>query len=246
MRVRPILFRRIHKWVGLLLGIQFLLWAVSGAMMATLDHHEVSGGREAATQAAPLLPRAGSAWPRVRDALGQTPLRAVSLRPLLGRQMIEVDTGIDVRLFDVTSGRRVRIDRDLAADLARIAHPARAPVERVLRLVRPELAVREHALPIWKVEFADDANSTYYISGNTGAVLERRNDSWRLWDFFWMLHTMDYSNRASFNHPLIVTVAIGAVWLALTGLYLVFKTNWRSEARWLRRNQPAHEESRRS
>ena len=97
-----------------------------------------------------------------------------------------------------------------------------------------------------EVEFADDANSTYYISGNTGAVLERRNDSWRLWDFFWMLHTMDYSNRASFNHPLIVTVAIGAVWLALTGLYLVFKTNWRSEARWLRRNQPAHEESRRS
>lgn len=48
---------------------------------------------------------------------------------------------------------------------------------------------------------------------------------------------MDYANRASFNHPLIVTVAIGAVWLALTGLYLIFKTSWRSEARWLRRRR---------
>lgn len=52
-----------------------------------------------------------------------------------------------------------------------------------------------------------------------------------------MLHTMDYANRVSFNHPLIVIVAIGAVWLALTGLYLVFKTNWRPEMRLLRRRR---------
>lgn len=52
-----------------------------------------------------------------------------------------------------------------------------------------------------------------------------------------MLHTMDYADRISFNHPLIVTVAIGAVWLALTGLYLVFKTNWQPETRWLRRRR---------
>src|SRR3546814_10257301 len=30
IRLTPLFFRRIHKWVGLILGLQFLLWALSG------------------------------------------------------------------------------------------------------------------------------------------------------------------------------------------------------------------------
>jgi len=36
------LIRWLHKWFGLVLGLQFLLWAVSGATMALLDHHKVA------------------------------------------------------------------------------------------------------------------------------------------------------------------------------------------------------------
>ena len=88
---------------------------------------------------------------------------------------------------------------------------------------------REHELPIWRVDFRDDANSSYYVSGSTGAILERRNDSWRWWDFFWMLHNMDYANRTSFNHPLIITVGFALAWLAVTGFWLLFRTMWRHD-----------------
>ena len=37
------LVRTLHKWFGLILGLQFLIWALSGAVMALLDHHKVSG-----------------------------------------------------------------------------------------------------------------------------------------------------------------------------------------------------------
>ncbi|HEX8257936.1 MAG TPA: hypothetical protein VF589_09900, partial [Allosphingosinicella sp.] len=90
-------------------------------------------------------------------------------------------------------------------------------------------------LPIWRVDFGDEGNSSFYVSGTTGKLLERRNDSWRLWDFFWMLHNMDYANRASFNHPLIVAVTFGILWLTITGVWLLFKTGWRAERRLLRR-----------
>lgn len=39
-----------------------------------------------------------------------------------------------------------------------------------------------------------------------------------------MLHSMDYVNRTDFNHPLIITVELAAVWLAITGLWLLFRT----------------------
>ncbi len=75
----------------------------------------------------------------------------------------------------------------------------------------------------------DDKNSSFYVSGSTGELLEQRNDTWRLWDFFWMLHNMDYVNRTSFNHPMIVILGFAAVWLAITGLWLLFRTRSRSD-----------------
>jgi hypothetical protein len=50
-----------------------------------------------------------------------------------------------------------------------------------------------------------------------------------------MLHNMDYVDRKSFNHPLIVIVGFGVFWLAITGFYLLFITKWRPDLRRLRR-----------
>lgn len=235
MRLGTLFFRRLHKWVGLILGLQFLLWAASGAVMATLDMKSVGGGEEARVARAPVLPDSDAAWPAVQRALAAVPIRSVSLKSLLGHEVLSVETAQASLLFDTATGAPVHVDAVLAGKVALAAHPGRASIKSVAPLENLTLAVRNHALPIWRVDFADEANSSYYVSGITGAVLERRNDSWRVWDFFWMLHTMDYANRASFNHPLIVIVAIGVLWLSLSGIYLIFRTNWRSEMRWLRR-----------
>jgi len=123
----------------------------------------------------------------------------------------------------------------LTAAIARAAHPEGASRTRVTPLRELNLAVREHELPIWQVDFADADHSSYYVSGVTGELLERRNDSWRWWDFFWMLHNMDYAKRTSFNHPLIITVGFAMAWLAVTGFWLLFRTMWRHDFAFLRR-----------
>ena len=50
-----------------------------------------------------------------------------------------------------------------------------------------------------------------------------RTDAWRLKDFFWMLHTMDYRGRDDFNNPLVVAVGVSAAWVGLTGLWLLLR-----------------------
>lgn len=75
----------------------------------------------------------------------------------------------------------------------------------------------------------DDDTSAEVI----GSV-ERRNDNWRWWDFFWMFHNMDYADRTSFNHPLIITAGIAMAWLAVTGFWLLFRTIRRHDFVWLR------------
>src|SRR5690349_2541361 len=39
--------RKLHKWLGLLLGVQLILWLMSGLAMSLLDRSLVSGGSSA-------------------------------------------------------------------------------------------------------------------------------------------------------------------------------------------------------
>ena len=38
-----VLLKKLHKWVALLIGIQVLLWLLSGLLMSLLDPIKVSG-----------------------------------------------------------------------------------------------------------------------------------------------------------------------------------------------------------
>ncbi len=234
MKVPTLLLRRLHKWIGLLIGLQLVLWTLSGATMSLLDHHEVQGG-EIAAQPSLSLP-SSSAWTAIRASGGGGAISAMTVRPLLDGHVYEIATATGARLIDAETGRAVVVDRSLAARIAAAVHPEGAQIRSVSKLNSLELAVREHALPIWRVDFADDRNSSYYVSANTGKLLERRNDAWRWFDFVWMLHNMDYVNRTSFNHPYIIVAGICAFWLVLSGVLLLFRTAWRPDLRALARS----------
>lgn len=233
MRISTLFLRRLHKWIGLLLGAQLLLWTISGTAMALLDMETVAGGPQPEASG-PAVP-ASSAWEQIRATLGSRPVSSVAVRPLLDRYVVEIAGPGEMLLFDAVDGRRIPVDAALARSIASAAYPGGGSVSKVSQLREITLEVREHALPIWRVDFDDAQNSSFYVSGASGRLLERRNDSWRLWDFAWMLHNMDYADRTSFNHPLIIAVGFGIVWLALTGLLLLFRTAWRPDLNALRR-----------
>ena len=220
--------RILHKWIGLIIGIQVLLWTLSGAVMSLLPMDDVAGGEVRKPPGVQLTPTI-DAWPTIREQLGEGPVTGASLRLLLDRPILEVGMDERVRLFDAATGRPVPVTAQLARQIASTAYVGKARVRNVRALRELTLPVREHQLPIWQVDFADDQNSSFYVSGSTGALLERRNDTWRVWDFFWMLHIMDYAKRSSFNHPVIWLFGFAAVWLAITGFWLIFRTGWRSD-----------------
>ncbi|MGH6781675.1 MAG: PepSY domain-containing protein, partial [Sphingomonadaceae bacterium] len=161
------------------------------------------------------------------------PVTGLVLHDLGGNPVYEVRTPAGPRLFDAQDGRPIRIDARLAITVA--AQRSDAPVRKVRLLAKPNLEARDHSGPMWRIDFDDKANSSAYVSAETGRFLVMRGDAWRTWDFFWMLHNMDYVNRTSFNHPLIILIAFATLWLSGTGFYLLFKSFGRADVRWLRR-----------
>ncbi|MGA0607183.1 PepSY domain-containing protein [Phenylobacterium sp. VNQ135] len=226
------LIRTLHKWFGLVLGVQFLLWALSGAVMALLDHHKVSGEHA-------LLPVAGLQAPaellplaRVAQAIGQ-PIQKLQLKPLHDTYVYEATTPQGVKILDAVTGAPMAIDAAKARELAVGRWSGSEPPASVSYISRHTLETRDLPLPIWRVEFADKERHALLVSATTGEVMAAKNDTWRLWDIAWMLHIMDYDDRQSFNHPLIITLGTGAAWLALSGLILLFRSFRRSDVAWV-------------
>ena len=226
--------RKIHKWIGLLIGIQFVLWLSSGLIMSLLDHDQVQGHgyRAHATKAQP--------WPK--NALpasavlgkGESTIQRVSSGWLLERPVYQAFNGEKTRLADALSGMTIDIDAPLASRLAQASYNGPGKAQAPL-LLEHTMEVRDHQGRLWRVDFKDEQETTVYLSAQTGEVLEHRNRTWRLFDMVWMLHIMDYTGRKNFNNPLVITAGIGGLWLALTGIWLLitsFRINEFIPKRW--------------
>ena len=83
--------------------------------------------------------------------------------------------------------------------------------------------------------FDDSDATTLYIDPATADVRARRSSTWRFYDFFWKLHVMDYDDGADFNHPLLITAAGAAIFVAMSGLVLLIIKMRRSLIAWRRR-----------
>ncbi len=214
--------RTLHKWTGLILAIQFVLWMGSGLLMSLLDHDKVQGHeyRAHATSKATQWPTGKLAPSRVLSA-AELPVQSLEAMWLRDRPVYRLSNTASTWLVDARDGRNVTIDAATALAIAREDYTGPGEALTPESMAAPNLEVRGHAAPIWRMSFDDDEATTLYVSGQDGRILARRNDTWRLFDIAWMLHIMDYTERADFNNPLVVTAAAGGLWIALTGVWLL-------------------------
>ena len=212
--------RKIHKWVGLVIAIQFVLWMASGVVMSLLDAKKVAG-REFR-----IMPAAAPAWPGtvmpVDAVLAKSRAQVMNISSgwLLDRPVYQLANDKATWMVDAVKGNPVALDEGLAMRIAQASYSGSGtPASARLLKYTPE--TRKHKEPVWRIDFNDADDTTVYVSANSGKVLEHRNSTWRLFDFFWMLHIMDYVERENFNNNLLVTSAVGGLFMALTGVWLL-------------------------
>lgn len=218
------LLKKLHKWVGLLIGIQVLLWLLSGLVISLLDPVKVNGRQWASPAMAEpqfigstaLLEPAELPAEHLKDALG------IDLTIRHGKPVYLIRRTDGETLVNGVDGSVINFGKADAEKLARQDFNGDGEVISVERGMAPDMETRKHEGAYWRINFSDKANTAIYIAASTGKILERRNSYWRVRDFFWMLHIMDYAGHQNFNHPLIITVALVAIWLGISGFLLLF------------------------
>ena len=214
---------RVHKWLALILGAQLLIWFASGALMSFLPIDKVRGEHlvDRETVAA-IPPNTAMVAPEVLVAQAGAPVEAVVWRMLDGRSIAEVTTGKGVRLFDARTGAALpTVDAALATRIARNAWTgADKPASQPNR-VTAESPEYRGTLPAWRIAFADPDRTSVFVSVESGKITAVRTGTWRLYDFFWSLHIMDWKNHEDFNSWWLLTFAIGGLALGVAGTILL-------------------------
>jgi len=93
---------------------------------------------------------------------------------------------------------------------------------RLLEASTPHSEFRGVPLPAYAFTFADKGAPTIYVSTMHPQIVVPRSNTWRVFDFLWMLHTMDYQERDNFNNLLLQGFAVFGLLTLLSGFSLFF------------------------
>lgn len=207
--------RRVHVWLGWLVGVPLLFWTLSGLVMVARPIDAVRGSDLRRPPAALVLP------PRVTPPPVAVPLTTLAVEPQgRGAVWIAAFPG-GARRADLATGAWLPpVSAVEARALAVAAYRPGGPIASVTRTRgdRPPLDLRKPR-PAWAVAFAD--GTRLYLDADTGQVLALRTRWWRLYDWMWGLHVMDLAGREDTSHPLLIGFAAAALVTTLLALALL-------------------------
>ena len=238
MKMYPLIVR-LHKIFSIVVGLQLLLWVISGLYMTAVPLTYVHGDHLHKASDKPLLqlidlPTA------VQAGLEERGITEVETVRLLMRMDVPVyHVGVDDAsiLIDAQTGNVLdNLDAKQARQIAIESYTGSASVNSVVAIQHydqmPEIKGRD--LPIWQVNFDDWVSTSLYVSNIEAQVITARSSIWRIFDFFWMLHIMDYVEREDFNNPLVIFMATAGILMVLSGAVLLLRGLQKSGTRYLR------------
>lgn len=232
--------RRTHRYLGVILGVQFLFWTLGGLYFSWSNIDEIHGDFQH-KHVPKLSGNIGMVSPDsvlhqvsgTVDSLNSVQLLNIFQKPFysityysggkLSKILADAQTGVI----------RQPISKDEAVQIAAAnfnGDPAFKSVE-YLTTTTGHHEYREKPLPAWAITFEHPTNTTIYISAEFGKVESFRNNKWRLFDFLWMMHTMDYKERDNINNWLLRIFSIFGLLTIFSGFVLFWTSRKRRNRR---------------
>lgn len=213
--------RQLHLWLGLAIGAQVGLWLISGLFMTWFPIEEVRG-EHLRTEMEP------AAFTNISDLLtpdailekSEVAADSLSLHFLLEKPVWRVSGDGKRKLVDATTGDIISpLSEEMAIALAQSSYSGDGAIVSSTFLTEPP---REYGRPgpVWKVNFGPDHAASFYVDASMGEVRAVRTTLWRVFDFMWGLHIMDWSTRENFNSWWIKMTASLAIVFFFAGLCL--------------------------
>ena len=217
--------RRFHNIVGVVVGLQLLLWTVSGLFFTIYPLEKIHG----TTLRAPInhgvlaLGQVEIEASTASEALeSHAPVKSAELGMFFGEAVWKLEIGKTTHMVSARTGDvRSPISLDQAKRIAREGMKARAgaPGEPWVMQENPP---REYKgpLPAYVVDY-EKGGIRIYIDANTGELVTVRSRNWRIFDVMWRIHIMDITGDDEIHSWWMRLFSFFSLTMALSGVWLV-------------------------
>ena len=208
--------RLAHRYLGIFLGIQFIMWTVSGLYFSWTDIDEIHGDqfRKASAQNSGYEDLMSPS-----EAAGQQ-IHSVELKEIAGEPYYWINRS------ELRSARTGKIKNELTeAEALSIANSNMRDglevreVEKIFK-TGDHHEYRGGPLPAYVISYNNPADIRAYISIADGTFRMIRHRDWRWFDFLWMTHTMDYEGRDDINNTVLRIFSLLGLITVLSGFVL--------------------------
>jgi hypothetical protein len=225
------LLRKAHRYIGLLVSLQLLAWTIGGIWFAWNDIDNIHGDHLIKPNSNSEINQNLIAPLIVFENISEfKSLKSLTVIQILKDPVYQIEyiTNNNLTLnvlADAKSGQIYpEINQQKAIDIAKYSTSFDAEIINI-ELVTETSKHHEYRgkpIPAWAITFDYPSSPTFYVSTDYGTITSIRHNSWRIFDFLWMLHTMDYEGRDNFGNWLIKIFSIIALITALSGIVLFF------------------------
>tara|TARA_R110001583_G_scaffold160872_1_gene312736 strand:- start:2405 stop:3166 length:762 start_codon:yes stop_codon:yes gene_type:complete len=230
--------RKVHRYMGLFIGIQFFFWTLGGLYFSWNNMDDVHGET--------LLKQERNYFEDINFSQVQKGIDSLKtiteIDSIHSIKVIEAfkkpiaqfhyfkNGKFTTQLINLETGN-LRNPFSEEESLQMVQNRLKEPIAIEKMVLVDENSVSGHheyrgkPLPAYAFVLDHSTKTTIYVATELGQITSVRNNNWRRFDFLWMLHVMDYSTRDNItNWTLRIFSGLGLITIS-SGFMLFYLTS---------------------
>ena len=208
--------RVFHKYLSLIISIQLLLWTISGIYFA-FNKIELVRGEQYIIKDKPSSIE-------INNLNISSNVKNIEIFKRLNQwvEKLEMDAGFKYQ--DLLGNEVYELSPNQAIEVVKLKTTL-SPIDAIkINESSARSEFRGRSLPIYKIKTDSSDDTNVYVDVMSGKIVAIRSDSWRIWDFLWGAHIIDYRERDNINNILLKIFSVLALFSSLSGIALFFNT----------------------
>ncbi len=226
--------RKTHRYLGLFIGIQLLFWSVGGLYFSWTNIDEIHGDHLVNLPKNEIIIQKDLLSPDQAlnsSKIDQSQIKSIVLESIDGVTFYRIQR--QDNSFTLVNARKGSIKNPMSKEeaivLAQSIFIPNNTVKNVAYItaenIKDHWQYRGGDLPAWAVTFDHPSNSVIYLSAEKGTFEKIRNKQWRIFDYLWMLHIMDFEEREDINNSILRIFSILSLLTVFSGFILFYQSS---------------------
>lgn len=212
-----------HKYLGLIVFLQIILWSFSGFFMYFLDFSDLyTNLPEKKLDLNNLKVSINDVKDITKKSFSKEELLAISLKNISGEIYYNVKTS--KKEFVINQNKQVieQLPISIIKKISEENYSGKEIIKPTVELLKSSEGNYYSNTAIYKVKYNDKQGSEIYISPSNGNVLAKRKTLWGFYNTMWEFHLMKYTSNNKLNKNLLLMTALISLFVSLTGFIKFF------------------------